>query len=140
MKKRELIVRVVLYIMVAGGTALGLLYLLTPTLMPYHLRFLGHTQDQLEPRTAQLFLYLLRVIGSASLAMAIATLLLAGRFARGDNLIRWAVLVMVVITALSGLGVAFSVGSGAPWWLFAAEIVLVFFVFFFSKHRMTAGS
>ncbi len=51
--------------MFAGGLVMGLIYLLRPTLMPFHFAFLGKTQDQLEPRIFELFMIMKRVIGAS---------------------------------------------------------------------------
>ncbi len=137
MEKRELVIKVVVFIMFAAGLVMGLIYLLRPTLMPFHFAFLGKTRDQLEPRTFELFMIMKRVIGAHFLAVSFGALLLAGRLAKGDAFVRWSVLVMVLISQLILLYAGYLVQNGIVLKsVNIIEIVLVLFVFFLSKRRV----
>jgi hypothetical protein len=136
MKKKELVIKVVVFSMFAAGLVMGLIYLLRPTLMPFHFAFLGKTQDQLEPRTFELMMTMKRVIGAHFLAISFGVLLLAGRLAKGDVFVRWSVLVMVLISQLILLYAGYIVQNGIVLKsVNVIEIVLVLFIFFFSKRR-----
>ena len=133
MKKREIIVRIILYVMAAGGIIMGLLYILTPTLLPYDLEFLGLTMDQLEPRVAEFMMLQKRIVGSSFITLSVALIILVGRFVKGDTAVRWAVLAMAVLSQASLLYGAFVMRCKTPWWTNILEIVLVFIAFFLVK-------
>ena len=139
MKTKEIVIKVVICIMAAIGLVMGFVYVLSPTLMPYHFAFLDKTQDQLEPRTFDLFMVMKRIIGAHFLGLSFGALLLMGRFAKGDTFVRWSLLVMVLISQASLLYGGYIVQSGLMLRsLNVIEIVLVLFIFFLAKRPKAA--
>jgi len=135
MKKREIAVTVIILIMVVVGLAMGLVYLLSPSLLPYHFAFLGMTQDQMEPRTFDLLMNMKRIIGAHFVALSLGALLLVGRMAKGDVFVRWSILIMVLISQVSLIYVAYAIHNQSPVrYLNVIEIVLLLIVFFLSRN------
>jgi hypothetical protein len=88
--KKMAVASAMLYTVMAIFIISGLIYSFTPRIMPYHEHFLGKTHEELEPRTAELILKALRVIGGSFIALGISYgMLIKKYFARGDNWIRW---------------------------------------------------
>ena len=52
MEKRLKVATIMLYVFAAFLILFGLVYLLSPRIMPYHERFLGKTFEELDPKTA----------------------------------------------------------------------------------------
>ena len=52
MEKRLKVAAIMLYVFAAYLILFGLVYLLSPRIMPYHERFLGKTFEELDPKTA----------------------------------------------------------------------------------------
>lgn len=139
MKKKELVIKIIVCIMFAMGLAMGLVYLLGPTLMPFHFAFLGKTQDQLEPLTFDLFMMMKRVIGAHFLALSFGALILMGSLVRGDVFARWALLVMVLISQSILLFASYKIHNTSLLWLLnVLEIILAFAVFFLAKSPKAA--
>ncbi len=137
MNKKIKIASILLYVFAAGTLIFGILYLFSPTIMPYHQRFLGMTHEQLDPKTAFLFLTLMKVIGSLELALGVGLIILIkGRFSKGDNLVWWAFLVMAALGLVPNLYVTLRVGLYTPWWSVAVMIILVAIALIISKPAM----
>ena len=89
--------------------------LLTPSLPAQQLVFLGVAENQLDPRTAQLVLALLRALGGCLTAIGIGTLFLVNYgVRRGRN---WAAIaVLVMIGMAEGLNSVQMYRVGSPFW------------------------
>jgi len=78
----------------------GLLYLTTPTFMPYHAEALGVEWHELSPSHQGFVLGVIRGMGAGSFSVSLALLLiLVGPFRRGE---RWA------FRAVPSIGIAFT--------------------------------
>jgi|GEM_PF-5778603 len=138
MKTKELIIKIIVCIMAVGGLIMSYVYLLGPTLLPYHFAFLGKTQSELDPQTLELLMTMKQVIGGHFLAITLGVFLLIGRLARGDVFARWSALVMVLISQCILLYAAYEIHNTSPVRLLnVAEIVLVLVVFFLSRRPGT---
>lgn len=134
MKKKLKVASVMLYVVSAGALFWGLVYLFTPTIMPYHERFLGMAHEQLEPKVALLFLALIRVAGAAFLSIGIAlVMLVTGPFSRGDKWTWWIILVMALLTLIPLLFITLNIGLYTPWWAVGVMIILVIAAMVISK-------
>ena len=126
MKRKRQIASIGLYGVSIVAALFGLIYLLSPTIMPYHETFLGVTHEELDPKTAALFLALLRVAGSCFLAIAASiALLVRGLFSKGDAWSWWILLVLCLVCLVPLLFVSLGIGTYTPWWVVAILIVLV---------------
>ena len=120
------IASIMLYITSAGVIIFGLVYLFTPEIMPYHERYLGITHEELSPKIAALFLYMLK--GAASMALSIGiTLFMLVRwyFCKGDKFISVIIFVMMILALLPLLFITLSIGLYTPWWLVSIIIIMV---------------
>jgi len=113
------------YLAASLGIIFAVVYLFTPTVMPYHVRFMGKTQAQLDPKVGILLLMTLRVIGGAFLAISICVIMLARKLSQGIYWVRTPIICMVLISSAPALWVSLSVGHSAPWWLLGIIITLV---------------
>lgn len=125
-----------LYLTCAAGAGMALLYLLTPSLLPFHLRYLGHGQGELDPKAVSLLLFAFRIIGGCFLAIHLSVAILVAGGATSSTAGRRAVLVLLVVSYLPTLRVAVAVGG--PWWLFLLGIVLAASAFTLSESRGSA--
>jgi hypothetical protein len=133
METRELIARILLYILSAMGIVGGLVYMFRQTFFAYHIKYIGGTRHEIEPRTADIIMRLRRCFGGCVLALGVTILLLAGRFAGGDDLVRWTLLSLTVISQATALYVTFPLRSyGSPWLGTVVSIVLIVCAFFLS--------
>jgi hypothetical protein len=125
-----------LYLTCAAGAGMALLYLLTPSLLPFHLRYLGHGQGELDPKAVSLLLFAFRIIGGCFLAIHLSVAILVAGGATSSTAGRRAVLVLLVVSYLPALRVAVEVGG--PWWLFLLGIALAACAFTLSESRGSA--
>ncbi len=121
------------FLNVAGALVIvGALYdLCVPSVPPNHLRYVGASDSQLDPRFADLDLAMLRSIGGCLLAIGVTTLILAnGPIRHGEAWARVSVVVLVGISEGNNAYRMFPFDS--PWYgplgfavLAAAGVVLV---------------
>lgn len=98
----------------------GLLYLTTPTFMPYHADALATTWDDLPPHHRGFVLGVIRGMGAGSFSVALALLLLlAGPFRRGDLWARCLVPlvggVFTLLTAYAAYTIDVRTPATTPW-------------------------
>jgi len=103
---------------------ISLVYLFTPVILPYHVRFLGKTHNQLDQKTAQLLIYALRIIGGATLSIGIVLAILVKQMFSGLKWIRWTIFIMMTIMLGTCVYVMLNVGLFTPWWI----IVIAYFI------------
>jgi len=135
MSTRATAARVMLYVTCLAGAGVALRYLLTPSLLPFHVRYLGHSQAELDPKAVSLLLFAFRIIGGCFLAIHLSVAILVAGGATASLAGRRAVLVLLVVSYLPTLRVAVAVGG--PWWLFLLGIVLAAGAFALSSNEGT---
>jgi hypothetical protein len=115
-----------LYAVSFAAMAVGIVYCLSPGLMPYHERFLGRSLDELDPRTAELLMLMMKGAGAFFIALGAGTaILVAGAFRRGDPSAWWAILVMTLGAMIPLLIITLRIGLYTPWWAVVVMIGLV---------------
>jgi len=125
MNKKLKTASILLYIGAGVGLLFGLLFSFSPTIMPYHERFLGTTHEQLKPEVAALFLTMMRVIGASFCAIGVGMVLLVkGLFSKGDRWAWWIVLAMGLVCLVPLLFITLNVGVYSPWWVVGIMIIL----------------
>lgn len=99
----------------AGLFLQGVLYLTTPTFMPYHADALATTWDDLPPHHQGFVLGVVKGMGAGSVGVTLAlAVLLIVPFRRGDRWARWAVpLIGGVFTALTAYA-AYTIDTRTP--------------------------
>ncbi len=124
MNNRHWIVTALLYVVAAFWVAMGVFYLSSSRIMPYHEQFLGMTQEQLQPQVTHLLLVLMKVFGTCTAALGIGVaLVVGGPFRKGDKWAWWAVAVLTVLPAVLVTYFTRSVPS-SPWWSVAIVLAI----------------
>lgn len=125
-KSKARIAAVLLYLVAVCLGCVGLMYLFSPTIMPYHEAFLGKTHQQLDPRVAELFLFMMRGAGAIFVSVGLGlTLLVRCLFTDGAIWAWWAILVMGLGSLLPMLFITLSIGRQTPWWAVATILILM---------------
>jgi hypothetical protein len=107
-----------LAMLLLGGT--GLLYLFRSQFMPHHAIALGKTWTEIDPAFQILLLALIRIVGGAWIATALAIgIVLFIPFRQGMRWARWAVPAIGLVTLLPAfyamLSVTLNTPATAPW-------------------------
>jgi ABC-type Fe3+ transport system permease subunit len=127
MEKRLKVATIMLYVFAAYLILFGLVYLLSPRIMPYHERFLGKTFEELDSKTATLSVASLKVVGSLALSIGIGFIMMIRlQFSRGDRHAWWIILVMSLVALVPITFITFSIGGvHSPGWSIVISIVLM---------------
>jgi hypothetical protein len=134
MKMRVRIASGLLYAASGVTIIIGLSYLLSPTIMPYHEKFLGQSHEQLDPKVAALLVAMMRAGGALFLSLGLGlAILVTGLSGKGDRRAWWTIGVMSITSLVPLLFITLSIGLFTPWWMVAAGILLVVTALFLSK-------
>ncbi|MCP4135808.1 MAG: hypothetical protein GY754_32875 [bacterium] len=133
MKTRIKIAKILFYITGVFCLIMAGLYLLTPGLLPYHIKFLGKAQKDLDQKMVTLMLYAVRIIGAMALSLGLVVITLTRKMIPGESWVRWLLLITLMITLSTILAVTVSVGPTAPWWLMGLMMIMSITGFFLSK-------
>jgi hypothetical protein len=127
MEKRLKVATIMLYVFAAYLILFGLVYLLTPRIMPYHERFLGKTFEELDSKTATLSVASLKVVGSLALSMGIGFIMMIRlQFSRGNRHAWWIILVMSLVALVPITFITFSIGGvHSPGWSIVISLVVM---------------
>ncbi|MBW2649137.1 MAG: hypothetical protein JRC53_04885, partial [Deltaproteobacteria bacterium] len=122
------------YVFAAYLIIFGLVYLFSPTLMPYHQKFLGIAYEELDPKMAFLSLASMKVIGSLALSMGIGfVMIIKFQLCRGDAWARWIILIMSLVALVPILFITLRIGLYTPWWTIAVSIIVMSVAVIISK-------
>ncbi|MCD6280014.1 MAG: hypothetical protein J7J85_00215 [Deltaproteobacteria bacterium] len=134
MNRRLRVASILLYIISGVAILYGFVYMFTPRIMPYHERFLGVTQDKLDPKVIFLILTLLKGAGAASIAMGVGiAMLVKGPFSKGDNWVRWTIFIMLILALVPVMIITLNIGMYTPWWLICVMITMVLIAMIISR-------
>ena len=127
MEKRLKVAAIMLYVFAAFLILFGLVYLLSPRIMPYHERFLGKTFEKLDPKMATLGLATMKVVGALALSMGIGfVLMIRFQFSRGDRYAWWIILVMSLLALVPIAVITFFIGGvHSPGWSIVISILVM---------------
>jgi hypothetical protein len=122
----------------AAMFVVGVQYLASFELMPYHLQALGVPWSQLTPGCQALLLTLMKgtglvgVVGGVSLAVLVAV-----PFRRAEPWSRWAMLVVggtvLVPTLVGALRLRMATGASSPWWPHLAMLAALGLAFWLTR-------
>lgn len=120
MNRRESAAMAIHAIPTLGLMLQGLLYVTTPTFMPYHSEALGVTWEELPPHYQGFLLGVIKGMGAGSVAVTTALLIMLGiPFRRGQSWAHWAVplvgVTFTVLTAYAALTIAWRTSASTPW-------------------------
>jgi hypothetical protein len=116
----------------------GLAYLLVNEPMPYHQRFMAVPLKDIPDNVITLFMYVLRVVGSSFVGVAITGIILVHHHSKGAAWIRWTIFLLYSIIFIPLLIVTLKVGWYTPWWLVVfllAVNCINFFVLFREENK-----
>jgi ABC-type Fe3+ transport system permease subunit len=135
MEKRLKVAAIMLYVFAAFLILFGLVYLISPRLMPYHERFLGKTFEELDPKMATLGLSTMKVVGALALSMGIGfVMMIRFQFSRGDRYAWWIILVMSLLALVPIAAISFFIGGvHSPGWSIVISILVMFVAMAISK-------
>ena len=127
MEKRLKVATIMLYVFAAYLILFGLVYLLSPRIMPYHERFLGKTFEELDSKTATLSVASLKVVGSLALSIGIGFIMMIRlQFSRGNRHAWWIILVMSLVALVPITFITFSIGGvHSPGWSIVISLVVM---------------
>ncbi len=125
MTRKLKIASVLLYVVAVAAIASGLRYIFTPTLLPYHQRYVGVPLGDLPPHVVPLFLLIYRGAGAAQISIgATLIMLIKALLSQGDRRGWWLVAVMMGLTLVPLLFITRAVGTYTPWWVVALLIAV----------------
>jgi hypothetical protein len=114
------------YFVSLSFVSVGLLYAFSPTIMPYHERFLGTSHSQLDPRVAALLLATMRGAAAFFISFGIGLALMAKNLlSQGNRWVWWIIGIMSLTVLVPLLVITLGIGLYTPWWGVALMIVLV---------------
>ncbi len=122
---------------VSGMTVLiGLTYLLSPTIMPYHERFLGQSHEQLDPKIATLLVAMMRGGGALFLSLGLGLAILGtGLSGKSDRRAWWTIGVMSITSLVPLLFITLSIGLFTLWWMVAGALLFILVALFLTKEN-----
>jgi len=127
------IASVLFYIVCCFAILFGIMYLSSPTILPYHERFIGKTHQQLDPSTGRLFVFFMKVNGMAFLSLGISmVLLLRGPLKNGEFWTWLTVMVLGGLNLITLFVLTLKVGYFTPWW----AIGLITIIFLVAMHLL----
>ena len=136
MSKKLRIAATLLYVVSVSLVAAGVVYLLSPTIMPYHEVFLGKTHQQLDPRVAELFLFMIKGARSIFLSVGVGLAILVWySFSAGSKWAWWTVFVMGFGSLGPMLFITLSIGKHTPWWAVGTMLILMIASLAVSRHE-----
>lgn len=105
--------------------AMGIIYLFTPGIMPYHETFIGKRHDDLEPNTGYLLLALLRMVGTCMLCNGLAIIFFSrSLFKHHEQKLLLGIFLVMVPPLSVTFYFSLNIGLHTPWW-FALLILLM---------------
>ena len=127
MEKRLKVATIMLYVFAAFLILFGLVYLLSPRIMPYHEKFLGKTFEELDPKTASLSLATMKVVGALALSMGIGfVMMIRFQFSRRDRYAWWIILVMSLLALVPIAVISFFIGGvHSPGWSIVISLLVM---------------
>jgi Na+-driven multidrug efflux pump len=114
----------------------ALIYSFTPGLLPYHIKFLGKTDDQLDPKVLSLLLKASKIIGAALFSMAVTLVFLTKNLAiKNNNWVRWTLLSLTWVFSWPVLIIMLSVSLTTPWYFIILMLIFSLIAFILSKQN-----
>jgi len=108
--------------------AFGILYIytgFTKGLMPYHVKFLGMTCEELPPNVCELMKTFVQIIGFAFLAIGITMFLLVRAMFDGQqDTLDWKMIAVIVGVLIPIAPIMYHLASFTPWYIVAGIVVL----------------
>ena len=136
---KQKIASVLLFIVSIVILAFGILYIytgFTKGLMPYHIKFLGATCDELPPNVCELMRTFVQIIGFAFLAIGITLFLLVRHMFDGQqDELDWKMIAIIVAVLVPIVPIMYHLASYTPWYIVGGILVLSIVALFLVKPK-----
>jgi hypothetical protein len=133
MSKKLKTASVLFYILAGIAFAYGCIYLLIPTLLPYHQKYIEIPFKDLPPKVASLFLLIYRGVGFAMIALGLTlAMIVKGFFSKGSRWAWWTILVEMGTVLIPTTIIAATVGPYTPWWGIAILVLVMAYALYIS--------
>jgi hypothetical protein len=125
---KQKIASILLFIVSIVILAFGILYIytgFTSGLLPYHVRFLGKTCEELPPNVCELMSTFVQIIGFAFLAIGITMFLLVRAMFNGQqDELDWKMIAVIVAILIPIAPIMYHLATYTPWYIVTGIIVL----------------
>ena len=119
--------------------AFGILYIytgFTSGLMPYHVKFLGATCDELPPNVCELMRTFVQIIGFAFLAIGITMFLLVRVMFDGQqDAMDWKMIAVIVGVLVPIAPIMYHLATYTPWYVVGSIVVLSIIALFLVRPK-----
>lgn len=126
--KKQKITSILLSIVAIVITGFGCLYIykgFTTGLLPYHIKFLGMTCEELPPNVCELMKTFVQIIGFAFLTIGITMFLLVrAMFNHQQDELDWRIISIIVAILVPIVPIMRHLASYTPWYIVAAILVM----------------
>jgi hypothetical protein len=131
---KKLKTAVVLFYILAGiACAYGCIYLLIPTLLPYHQKYIEKPFTDLPPKVQSLFMLIYRGVGVAMIALGLTLIMIVkGFFSKGSRWAWWTILVEMGTVLIPTTIIAYTVGPYTPWWGIGILVLVMAYALYIS--------
>ena len=134
---KQKIASLLLYIVSIAIVAFGALYIytgFTSGLMPYHIKFLGKTCDELPPNVCALMRTFVQIIGFAFLAIGVVFFILVQNIF-SEQPSSWKMLVVITAVLMPVILIMYRLASYTPWYIVAGILVLAIIGLILAKQK-----
>ena len=125
---KQKVASILLYIVSTVILLFGILYIytgFTKGLLPYHIRFLGKTCDELPPNVCELMRTFVQIIGFAFLAIGATMFMLVKAMFNGQqDELDWKMIATIVTILIPIVPITYHLATYTPWYIIAAILVL----------------
>lgn len=125
---KQKIASILLYIVSIVILVFGIVYIytgFTKGLMPYHIKFLGKTCDELPPNVCELMRTFVQIIGFAFLSIGITMcMLVRGMFNGQQDELDWKIIVVIVSVLVPLVPIMYHLATFTPWYIVAGILVM----------------
>ena len=119
--------------------AFGVLYIytgFTTGLMPYHIKYLGMTCDQLPANVCELMRTFVQIIGFAFLAIGVTMFMLVRTMFNGQqDDVDWRMIAVIVTILIPIVPIMYHLASFTPWYIVGGILVMSIIALFLVKPK-----
>ena len=136
---KQKVASILLYIVSTVILLFGILYIytgFTKGLLPYHIRFLGKTCDELPPNVCELMRTFVQIIGFAFLAIGATMFMLVKAMFNGQqDELDWKMIATIVTILIPIVPITYHLATYTPWYIIASILVLSIIALFLVRPK-----
>ena len=136
---KQKITTYLLYIVSVVIIGFGVLYIytgFTSGLMPYHIKFLGKSCDELPPNVCELMKTFVQIIGFAFTSIGVAFFMVTrGMFNRLQDEHDWKIIVEMIVILIPIAPIMYHLAPYTPWYVVAGIFVLAIIALILGKPK-----